>query len=331
MPQDLFLKLIQQMQRLQLSFFKVHGVDDIWSNSKVYEIIIANSLGHNLIPGHSGSRDANNEEGIDFEYKHYKELSSNHSWTFNDYSDSTINKLFEENYNLIFAHINDRIFPPNFGWYYQLQGKEVSNYLSIKTKSIRNSRKMINLSSSQIENFFQIPKQIVKQKKQKYKLYIDEIFNITRSLEELTNVKNVLTSNKFWEIFVAQSLGHQVNSEQGGRKGAHDAYDKLGNSYEYKISKTFSWNFQDISENVLEKYKEDRQIILGVIDKKNFLVKKIYGADPETTIERLREKLKEKEVRFKKLKKEVRRKQVSLSKRDLQIINAIEIKPYVNL
>jgi len=36
-------------------------------------------------------------------------------------------------------------------------------------------------------------------------------------------------------------------------------------------------------------------------------------------------------VRFKKLKKEVRRKQVSLSKRDLQIINAIEIKPYVNL
>ena len=62
-------------------------------------------------------------------------------------------------------------------------------------------------------------------------------------LEELTKkkpvlsfqVKNILTSNKIWEVITSVHLNHNVNSEQGGRKGSHDAYDKTGNQYEYKI------------------------------------------------------------------------------------------------
>ena len=50
--------LIERMKSLQTTFYEEQGVNDLWSNSKVYEIIIANGLSHNLIPGHSGSRDA---------------------------------------------------------------------------------------------------------------------------------------------------------------------------------------------------------------------------------------------------------------------------------
>ena len=46
---------------------------------------------------------------IEYEYKHYKELSSNHSWTFNDFSDTTINKLNSELISVIFAHIDDSV------------------------------------------------------------------------------------------------------------------------------------------------------------------------------------------------------------------------------
>ena len=81
------------MKSLQKIFYKEQGVNDLWSNSKVYEIIIANGLSHNLIPGHSGSRDAIDNNNIKYEYKHFKKLSSNHSWTFNDYSENTIKGL----------------------------------------------------------------------------------------------------------------------------------------------------------------------------------------------------------------------------------------------
>ena len=37
----------------------------------------------------------------------------------------------------------------------------------------------------------------------------------------------------------------------------HDAEDDAGNLYEYKISKSYSWNFQDISDAVLKKYEDD--------------------------------------------------------------------------
>ena len=75
------------------------------------------------------------------------------------------------------------------------------------------------------------------------------IYNIIQELEYITRTKNLLTSNKFWELLVALNLNHTVNSEQGGREGAHDATDKFGNTYEYKVSKNYSWNFQDISQN----------------------------------------------------------------------------------
>lgn len=58
-----FYKLIDQFRQIQADFLNVFGVDDIFSNSKIYEIIIANELDHDLIAGHSGSKDAKNENG----------------------------------------------------------------------------------------------------------------------------------------------------------------------------------------------------------------------------------------------------------------------------
>ena len=55
--------------------------------------------------------------------------------------------------------------------------------------------------------------------------------------------------------------------------------DDDGNTFEYKVSKNHSWNFQDISENVLEKYKSDKSIILAVVNKQNLVVTNIYSAD----------------------------------------------------
>ena len=53
--------------------------------------------------------------------------------------------------SVIFAHIDDSVSTPNFDWFYEIKGTSVSNYLSKYTKSIKNSRKMINISSNQIE------------------------------------------------------------------------------------------------------------------------------------------------------------------------------------
>ena len=320
-------KLIERMRSLQSIFYKKEGVNDLWSNSKVYEIIIANGLSHNLIPGHSGSRDAFDNDNIQYEYKHFKKLSSNHSWTFNDYSDNTIKELTNNKYRLIFAHINDETYPPQFDWYYQIEGREIGSYLTEATKRIKNNRKMINISENQIKRFLVSSEKIfVKNNNlQKYQIYLTEIFDITKELEILTGVKNSLTSNKFWEIFIANKLGHKVNSEQGGRKGAHDAYDEFGNSFEYKVSKSFSWNFQDISNEVLDKYNKDAAIILAVVDKDNFLVKAIYSVKPDIAVPYIKEKLKNKINKFKIQKKEIRRKQISLSKRDLELLKFIKI------
>ena len=314
--------LIERMKSLQTTFYKEQGVNDLWSNSKVYEIIIANGLSHNLIPGHSGSRDAIDNNNNKYEYKHFKKLSSNHSWTFNDYSENTIKGLIDNEYRLIFAHINDENYPPKFDWYYQIEGIDVGNYLAEATKSIKNNRKMINISENQIKRFLVNSEKIfVKNNNvQKYQMYLKEIFDITKALEMLTGVKNSLTSNKFWEIFIAYKLGHKVNSEQGGRKGAHDAYDEFGNSYEYKVSKSFSWNFQDISNEVLDKYYNDAAIILAVVDKENFLVKAIFSVKPQIAVPFIKEKLKTKMNKLKIQNKEIRRKQISLSKGDLKFL-----------
>src|SRR3990170_2516928 len=255
-------ELVNELVQIQNEFFELFGVNDIYSNSKIFEIIIANELHHNLIPGHSGSRNGRDENRDEYEYKHYKETSSNHTWTFNDFSDTTIEKE-----------------------------------LDIKKNSFES-----NLRGG-------------------YDKWLNRILVITKQIEKIAKVKDILTSNKCWELLIAIKLGHKVLTEQA----AHDAIDDEGNYYEYKVSKTFSWNFQDISDNVLNKYLKDKAIILAVVDKQKFEIVKIYKALPKLVVSRLREKLKEKFKRFAVQGKELRRLQVSLSIRDLEKIDAIEI------
>lgn len=322
--------LISKMRTIQKDFYEEFGVDDIWSNSKIYEILIADHLNHSLIPGHSGSKDACfiniNRKRIECEYKHYKETSSNHTWTFNDFSDTTIREL-REDVIVYFTHINDIDTDDKnpsgiFDWYYAVPGKIVADFLEERTPSITNKRKMINISKNNIENVMKIEKSFVKNPSKlngRYADYLNKIFGLIAVLEELTETKNLLTSNKFWELLVALELGHDICSEQGGREGAHDAYDSEGNSYEYKVSKSYSWNFQDISPAVLKKYYSDKEIILAVVDKKNIEVIEIYSAEPKDVVPRLKEKLEEKLDRN---NGNIRRLQVSLSKGDLKKINA---------
>ncbi|MPM67073.1 hypothetical protein SDC9_113989 [bioreactor metagenome] len=314
---------ISTLKKIQDDIFKEYQVNDILSNSKIYEVITANSLGHILIPGHSGSRDARNSHGGEYEYKHFKESSSNHSWTFNDFSNTSIEKLKKAE-SIIFAHIDDinYPYPGRFDWYYSVPGDIMTNYLTNYTKSIQNSRKMINVSPSQIESRLNIKKIYTISNHGIYDKFLDSICNASSKLENLTGIKNLLTSNKFWELIVALKLNHQVNPEQGGREGAHDAYDIYGEPYEYKVSKSYSWSFQDISENVLNKYYNDKAIILAVVDKQQLKVESIYSASPEYVVPLLEKKLNDKKDRCKSKGTTIRRLQVSLSKSDLKRINA---------
>lgn len=316
-------KEINELKAIQDKIYEDYGVNDVLSNSKIYEVATANQLGHILIPGHSGSRDAKDEYDNEFEYKHFKESSSNHSWTFNDFSDTNIAKL-RGTKSIIFAHINDvdYPYPGKFDWYYEVPGDMMSEYLLHYTQSIKNSRKMINVSPKQIETRLNLNKILVPSNSGIYDKYLDDIYLATRKLEELTGVKNLLTSNKFWELIVSLELDHTVNPEQGGREGAHDAYDAEGNAYEYKVSKTFSWNFQDISENVLNKYYNDKAIILAIVDKQEIEVREIYSADPKYVVPLLRKKLQDKIDRYLAKGTSIRRLQVSLSKSDLDLIKA---------
>lgn len=320
-----FNALIKEYRVIQNAFFKEFDVNDIFSNSKIYEILIANSLGHKMIPGHSGSKDAKDKSGNEYEYKHYKKTSSNHTWTFNDFSDTTIANLNKCN-QVIFAHVDNTQSPPVFDWCYKVPGHVMSKFLKKATKEITNTRKMINISKRNIEDVMGIEKTfITKSNNGIYDKWINNIYNICDKMEKCSNVTQLLTSNKIWEVLVAVELDHNVNAEQGGRAGAHDAFDKEGNVYEYKVSKSNSWNFQDISDNVLNKYLDDNRIILAVVNKKNIAVESIYSAKPDIVVRLLKEKLKEKQIRFKSKGKTIRRLQVSLSKSDLERIKAKKI------
>ncbi len=322
---------IEQLRGLQNRFVKWFGVDDIFSNSKIYEIIVANELEHQLIPGHSGSRDAKDKRGKEFEYKHYKQTSTNHTWTFNDYSDTTIAHLKDVD-KIIFAVIDDTTFPPVLEWYIQIDGHTFSTYLRQKVDDLLdrrprghvNNRRMINISPSQLERELGARKVYVKKINMDgpYAELIAEIHEVSHALEVLTGVRNILTSNKIWEVIVSVKLGHAINPEQGGRLGAHDAVDRARNTYEYKVSKSPNWQFQDISSNVLKKYKDDKAIVLAVVDKAKIEVKNIYVADPEKVIAILKKRLEEKEARYKREGKEVRRLQISLSRADLKKLGA---------
>ncbi|MEW5897382.1 MAG: hypothetical protein AB1668_06825 [Nanoarchaeota archaeon] len=323
-------ELLGRLKEIQDIFYKKYGVNDIYSNSKIFEILIANELNHILIPGHSGSKDAKDEAGGEFEYKHFKETSGNHSWTFNDYTDTTIAGLANIK-GAIFAHIDDTKFPPKLDWYVLVNGKQCSKYLKDRTedllerkpKGFVNKRKMINFSALQLERDLHLSKTNVRgiNKSGRYYLWLKEIFEIAHQIEEITGITQILTSNKFWELLVSLKLGHQVLSEQAG----HDAIDSEGNLYEYKISKNHSWNFQDISENVLKKYEKDKAIILATVNKEKMEILNIFYADSLKVIQRLREKLDEKRERYSE-KGGLRRLQVSLSKGDLEKIEATELK-----
>lgn len=322
-------KIINQLFVIQLEFLHEYGVNDIFSNSKFYEIIIANQLNHRPIPGHSGSRDAEDKNGNQFEYKHFKEKSSNHSWTFNDYSDKLINNM--KNYKFIFAHINDKDYkyPGIMDWYYEVGGSAISNYLKNATKSIKNARKMINVSPKQLESLgFKKTYANIEKAKNYIGLFerqLTNISSISEKLEKITKVDKILTSNKLYELLVAIKLNHYVNPEQGGRFGSHDAVDKDMNTYEYKVYKSRTWNFQDISENVLNKYYSDKKIILAVVDKTNLKVKEIYAVSPKDAVPKLKEKLQKKINNLLKKEKELRRKQISLSFKDIKAMPSFEI------
>ena len=316
-----FYHLLEEMRRIQKLFYQKFNIDDLWSNSKFTEVIIANSLNHKMIPGHSGSRDAQDYLGNIYEYKHYKKNSSNHSWTFNDFSETTIEKL-KQTKSVIFAHLNDDEFPPYFDKYIEGSGFQISQYLTRETKKILNKRKMINLSAKQLserENL--LWKQVEKNSFESgpYKKELNEIFTFAESLERLTNVKNLLTSNKIWEQIVAIELDHNINSEQGGRAGAHDAFDQNNNEFEYKVYSGNSWGFQDISDEVLRKYEQIDAFILATVDKKKITVNKIFKVKPKLAIPILRRK---RDLRIKNSNKPLRRFQESLTMRDLNEINA---------
>ena len=319
--------LFAEMRQIQQYFLNTYGVSDIWSNSKIFEVLQANTLGHIMIPGHSGSLDAKDSKGRQYEYKHFKESSSNHSWTFNDFSDSTMSKLWNEVEAVVFAHIDDTIFPPRMDWSYTVSGKNTSKYLKEHTKAIRNTRKMINVSANQLETRVGSVR-FVHERQIRGGMYTEElkrIFAIISKLEKIVGTANILTSNKFWEVLVSLPLGHTVNSEQGGRAGAHDAYDLQLRDYEYKVSSSKSWNFQDISPKVLEKYLNCEEIVLAVVDKTGIQLKSVWFAKPNLVVKKLKQKLKEKEIRFGSEGKEIRRLQVSLSSGDLADVGARKV------
>lgn len=322
-------KLLLELKKIQAFFLEKYGVNDIYSNSKIFEILIANELNHILIPGHSGSKDAKDENGNEFEYKHFKETSGNHSWTFNDYSDTTIESL-KNIKSVIFAHIDDTSFPPKLDWFIEANGKTCSDYLKYRTKELLqrkpkgyvNKRKMINFSAVQLETDLKLSKTTIREinKTGLYYAWMIKIYDIANQIEKITGVTQILTSNKIWEILISLKLEHQVLSEQAG----HDAVDEEGNFYEYKVSKTFSWNFQDISDNVLAKYEEEKAVILAVVDKENMKVIKIFKAKSHEVVKKLKEKLGDKAKSYAQ-KGGLRRLQVSLSKGDLEEINVKEI------
>ncbi len=322
-------KIIQELVRIQIEFLHNYGVNDIFSNSKFYEIVIANQLNHKPIPGHSGSRDAEDQNGTQYEYKHFKETSSNHSWTFNDYSDNLMNHMKE--YKFIFAHINDKDYkyPGIMDWYYEVDGYIIGKYLKKATLSIKNARKMINVSANQLEqlgckkSYADINK--AKNYSGIFEKQLVNISTISEKLEKLTKVDKILTSNKLYELLVALKLNHYVNPEQGGREGAHDAIDRDMNTYEYKVYKTRTWNFQDISEAVLNKYYLDKKIILAVVDKTNLIVKEIYSVDPNDAVPKLKGKLQNKIDNLNKKGKILRRRQISLSFADIKAMPSFEI------
>lgn len=282
------MELRQLINRLKVlaDYFLSNGVEDIYTNSKIYEVLIAEQFGHQIINGHANTPDARDEKGEFYEYKHYKISSSNHTWTFNDFTDRTIKKLYYVK-EVYFTVINDEYTIPYIKKIFIVPGEEVARYMEEKTQHILNLRRMINISQMQIMS--NMSYDIIEMEKTTCSSKLKEIFMIASKIEEITGVDGILTSNKLWELLVAYKLNHSVNSEQ--RK--HDAYDELGRTYEYKVSNDPRWTFQDITQNVLDGYLDDEKIVLAVVDKKRFSVERVYFCNPGAIVSILQCKLQE--------------------------------------
>lgn len=281
-----------ELKNIQEEFGKLTNEYDIYSSSKFYEIIIANMLGHHISPGAHGA-DAYDDFKKHYEYKHYKESSTNHTWTFNDYTDKTLSKLKSQ--TVLFIHINDVGITDPFkyiDWYYKVDGNVISNYISKRSLKSDNKRNMINISVLQLENDCGAKKTNVSSycAKGQYSDYIIKIFRCIMSLEKMTETENLLTSNKLWELFLANKLGHKINSKQGGSGGKHDAQDSEHQKYEYKISQSTSWTFEDMSDAVIENMLLLDGIYLSQIDKQKFKIKKILLLDTNKTMDYIKRK-----------------------------------------
>lgn len=103
-----------------------------------------------------------------------------------------------------------------------------------------------------------------------------------------------------------------------GRLGSYDAIDIDNNTYEYKVYKSRTWAFQDISENVLNKYLTDKEIILAVVNKFDMTVDEIYSISSEDAVNKLRQKLNNKIDSLSQKNKIIRRLQISLSFSDIK-------------
>lgn len=308
----------ENLKQLQEDFGKITGEYNIYTNSKFYEILIANQFNHTITNGAHGP-DAT-IQNIKAEYKHYKESSSNHSWAFNDYSDNILNRLKDT--TVYFVHVNDKLHKDPFkfiDWYYVIDGHLVSQYIKEVSATSVNTRKMINIRRKQLNTYFKSsPIQETKYlDKGKYAYFIREIHKNIASLEKITNSQNLLTSNKLWELFLAQSLGHSINSKQGGSDGKHDASDNMYQKFEYKISTKSNWTFEDVSDNVIDSARELDGIYVATIDKRKFIIKMTYLLDTNKTLNYIKKKRDTMIEQKTKKNKAIRRLNVSISKKEL--------------
>lgn len=300
------LSLITRLKEYSSYFTEYRGINDIFTNSKIYEVVIAEQLNHSIINGHAHTPDAEDSLHNIFEYKHYKTSSSNHTWTFNDFSNETIQNLSNINY-VVFAELYDLEILPYISKLYIVPSADVQNYLMVKTPSINNTRAMINISAHQIET--EMGTSTLASPPLLFSEQLVGIFETANEIEQITSIPDVLTSNKLWELLVALELGHIVNPEQN----KHDAVDKSGHTYEYKVCTRMNWSFQDISDQVLSSYLNDEAIILAVVNKADFVVTNIFRCSPESIVSILRKKTQDKLCSG----KEVRRLMATINKSDL--------------
>ena len=310
---QLIYPLFERLKKIADNFGDITGEYDIYTNSKVYEIVIANYFNFNLIKGHSKSYDAEKDNHF-VELKHYKKSSKNHTWTFNDYSDKTLANLETEDVYFCFINDDGDDLANTIKWYYKVSGVDVANYIRAKSVRLTNNRSMINISPKQLETYFNAEKSLCcPVYSGKYMKYLKDINKTVLELERISGTYNLLTSNKLWELVLATELGHIINCEQGGSKGLCDAFkDNL--KYEYKISaRSNSWTFEDSSENVLGRLRSMHRIVISKIDKRKFDVLYYYFLDPQKTCNYLQDELTKKIEEKKRKGEKLNRKNVSLS------------------